>query len=170
MSSPVIEIARHYLGTKTGAAVVATWLHGVGLPAPIVNRPAWCAAASIGWHVEANPQTRIPRTGRSATLMRLTDANPMRFKNFTPEDVAWGIATPQAGDYVIFAHNPEVQNFAGHTETVEESRPHQRVATIGGNTTCPGAQGDERNGGCVAEKVRHAGINGFLLMRYVRER
>lgn len=164
MSSPAVEVARSYLGTKTGSAAVAKFLAFVHLLAP----NAWCLAFALFC---AGAGSGLPRLARCSLFWSSVSANPIRYETFTPEDVAWGVATPHPGDICIFAHHPDkhLANWDGHAATVTKWLGNGRIATIEGNTSS-NAKGDQRNGGVVAEKVRQAGVASFLLEGFVRPR
>jgi hypothetical protein len=120
----------------------------------------------------AQPQNRFPRIARCSTFWAQTTSDAFRFETGTAEDVSWSTYKVHPNDIAIFKHGTTAaQNWNGHAALVVEPLPGGRFRSYEGNTTCPGStKGGEANGGCVAEKVRQAGIRGFALQGFVRVR
>lgn len=161
-----IEVATKYLGVKTGSPMIAKFLASVGLKGTF----SWCAAFVVYCTITAAPGSHIPRTGACYRMWSAVKANPFRFQVGTVQDYQWNIWTPQPNDVLIFSDDPDKAQWLGHAEIVSKGLQDHQVASIGGNTTCAGAKGSERSGGCVAAKVRSAGIRGFEMMGMFRER
>ena len=160
-----VTVAKSYLGTHTGQPAVGKFLAYVGLKP--VN--AWCLAMALFCAHTAHPGNTYPRMARCSMFWHRVTRQTFSFETHTPDDVSWGVYTPQAEDIAIFSHGGSVTNWSGHAATVENYLGKGRFRTVEGNTSA-NATGDQRMGGVVAEKTRYAGIRGFLLQGFVRPR
>lgn len=163
-----VDVARGYIGTQRHDPAVKKWLGWDGLGPD----NAYCLAFATGsWHEARLDQPfPFPRMARNSSFWRKARADRWHYKTFTPRDVAFGVDTPQPGDLVIFAHNPDVLNWDGHagvTVCVVSDSPELVIDTIEGNTSS-NDKGDQRMGGVVAPKRRRANMAGLVMIGFVR--
>lgn len=159
-----VSVALQHLGVNSGTV----FLKFVGLKPGL----AYCLAFSLWcWNV-ANPAVKLPRMGRVSAFYSVTTQNPSKYAVMTPDDVQWGIAQPQEGDFVLFDHDsPGVTNWSGHAGLYVSKVDGTHFDTVEGNTSCPaGVSKDERNGGCIARKTRRLGMTGFEVVAIIHPR
>lgn len=140
----------------------------LGLPKGL----SWCLAFCLWCYHAAAPSGPFPfpKIARCSTFWEQTTENPLRYKTFTPEDVAWKTEKLQPGDIGIFSHNADrKKNWEGHAVLVVKDLGKGKISTIEGNTM-PGPGGNQREGGGVYYRTRQAGVKGLWLEGFVRKR
>ena len=138
----------------------------LGLP----PRLSWCAAFVIWNYKEAG--CKLPRQGRCATLLRVCQANGIRYLVFDAEEVAMGIRRLQPGDMPIWAHGRinAARDFNGHTGIILGQRNRTSFISREGNTM-PSNAGDQREGGGVYDRQRGLGFgSSFRVVGFIRVR
>lgn len=138
----------------------------LGLP----PRQSWCAAFVIWTYREAG--YRLPRQGRCATLLKVCESNPLRYRVFDSNDVKTGIERLRPGDIPIWAHGriDAARDFNGHTGIILRQLHRTSFQSREGNTM-PSNAGNQREGGGVFDRTRQLGFgSSFRVLAFIRVR
>lgn len=162
---PAVTEALRHVGERDGSPYLAR----VGLKVG-----SWCAAFMVTCFDIAVPGHHLPRSPRVHTNWVQANRYRLRVEVITPRGAAWGKQV-KPGDVMVVSHDPDSSDWAGHTGIVTEVLPGNQVKTVEGNTSCPASSAPfdaekERNGNCIAVKVRGIGPHSFRLMGFYRER
>lgn len=144
---------------------IDVWNRYLGLP---MGSP-YCAAFGIYNYHEVG--YNLPRQGRCATLWRVCQANEVRYKTFSAEDVSMGIETIAPADGVIWRNGNGVgQNWNGHFGLALGQKDRNAFRDREGNTM-PSNAGDQREGGGVYDRTRSLGFGSpFRVVGFIRVR
>lgn len=166
----VITISAKYLHVRelhndNRGPEIDTWNRYLGLP---MGSP-YCAAFGIYMYHLAGYD--LPKIGRCCLLWERCQANGLKYKTFTAEDVAMGIERLQPADGVIWRHGTGTgQNWNGHFGLTRYQMDRRDFGSREANTM-PSSAGNQREGGGVYDRERTLGFgSSFRVVGFIRVR